>query len=119
MRLPEIHKSDRRRTGLPSKLPPGLSDSPNSIVSDWLYTSNVSRIINFRFPVEKYKMPATTSQDVGWAWFEKAQPAAQADEQVLIRRQCAPQAPTLEIFGKHARGRGDVLKWFGAREALP
>jgi hypothetical protein len=25
----------------------------------------------------------------------------------------------LEKFGKYARGQGDVLKWFGAREALP
>lgn len=64
-------------------------------------------------------MPATTSQDVGWAWFKTTPEPVQGDEQVLLRRQCAPQAPTLEIFGKHARGRGDVLKWFGAREALP
>jgi hypothetical protein len=26
---------------------------------------------------------------------------------------------SLDRFGKHARGRGDILEWFGAREALP
>jgi hypothetical protein len=106
---------DPHQTGLPSKLPPGLADEKSSVVSDWLFASNVPRIIKYKFPSEKYTLPPTTSHDIGWPWMQKP-----GDVGVdLDGRPKVPQAPTLEIFGSKARGKGDVLKWFGAREALP
>ncbi|KAJ2992610.1 hypothetical protein HDV02_002969 [Globomyces sp. JEL0801] len=115
--LPKI-QSDNRRSGLPSKLAPGLADKENPIVSDWLFTSNTPRIIQYRFPSEKYNMPTTTSNDIGWPWFPK-EGGTPNNSSIQFRRTGIPQSRTLETFGKHARGRGDVLKWFGARESLP
>jgi hypothetical protein len=115
LRLPPV-KMDPRQTGLPSKLQPGLADESSPLISNWLFSSNVNRIIKHRFPSDKYTMPATTTQDIGWPWMHKPNPE---DKQVGAIGRKVPQAPTLEVFGREARGHGDVLKWFGAREALP
>jgi hypothetical protein len=117
VRLPEIKNFSQ--TVIPSKLPPGLSPTEDSIISDWLCTSNVPRIINYRFPAEKYTIPATTSQEVGWPWLRQETPVKQDPCAFTYKREYVPHAPTLEKFGKYARGQGDVLKWFGVRESLP
>eukprot|EP00842_Homolaphlyctis_polyrhiza_P000048 jgi/Hompol1/1043/HPOL_004599-RA len=157
--------SELSGSGLPSKIPAGLSDEKSSIVCDWLCTYNVPRIIKYRFPSEKYTVPSTTAQDIGWPWervqekmkmpyaiqqperfesFEDQEIARRKKKQseedkkaldalakeleqemkggecrIEQKRDRVPAPYTLERFGKHARGRGDVLKWFGAREALP
>jgi hypothetical protein len=118
IRLPDI-TAEQKRSVIPSKLPPGLSPTKDSIIADWLCTSNVSRIINYRFPSEKYRLPATTSQEVGWPWLQKEKMEHNDPYATTYKRDGIPHAPTLEKFGKYARGQGDVLKWFGAREALP
>ncbi|KAJ3268561.1 hypothetical protein HDV01_002579 [Terramyces sp. JEL0728] len=118
--LPAITSNDGRVTGLPSILPPGLDDEGNGIVSDWMYTSNIPRIIKYRFPSEKYKTPTTTSHEIGWPWQkEPIKPIKKPGVSISYNRAAIPQADSLEVYGKHARGQGDVLKWFGAREALP
>ncbi|KAI8801012.1 hypothetical protein BJ742DRAFT_763689 [Cladochytrium replicatum] len=126
-------------SGLPSKLPPGLTETPDSIVGDWLYTYNVPRVIRFRPPVEKYTCPATTSSEIGWSWagtteaIKRHDPTrTQHEDPAAIGARDGQSGPervkvgqkgsfhTLERFGKHARGRRDVLKWWGgARESLP
>ncbi|KAI8927346.1 hypothetical protein BC831DRAFT_452551 [Entophlyctis helioformis] len=221
----------------PASPPTGKPPTDDTIVSNWLYTYNVPRIIKYRFPSEKYTMPPTTSNDIGWPWervqkqmqmpfalqssperfesFEDTQKREAWDQQrqrdkaamlahkqqlqqqrsmapkpvaagtagaaespgplpmvptppahAMIGKRKGPQVPrvvkqpaeaemdmddlddeilgnagagrmglegpeitqrrervpapyTLERFGKHARGRGDVLKWFGPRESLP
>jgi hypothetical protein len=117
--LPILSESESR-SNLPSKLKPGLEDSGNHIIQDWLKTSNVPRIINYRFPSEKYTTPATTSQDIGWPWIPRtsANPN-KVNTGVSYKRECNPEAKSLEIFGREGRRKGDVFKWFGAREALP
>ena len=140
-------------SGLPSLLEPGLRDEKYPILEDWLLAFHTPKLIQFRYPSEKYKTPATTAQDVGWPWIQ--QPLQRKDLESLPRkgndlntsvsqskmdesdvavsqskmndldvavsqkRNGVPTAYTLERFGRYARGRGDVLKWFGAREALP
>ncbi|KAI8807896.1 hypothetical protein BJ742DRAFT_811152 [Cladochytrium replicatum] len=117
-------------SGLPSKLPPGLTESSNSIVGDWLYTYNVPRVIRYRPPFEKYTCPATTSSEIGWSWAGTAAAIKRHDptNALHVDPACTSESQriqkgsfhTLERFGKHARGRRDVLKWWGgARESLP
>lgn len=98
LELPVITHRDERRSGLPSKLEPGLQDSLPPSVENWLVSYHIPRIIQCRLPKDKYTVPATTSQDIGWRWDGRK---------------------TLEVYGSHARGQGDVLDWFGAREAMP
>ncbi|KAI8909148.1 hypothetical protein EDD86DRAFT_226880 [Gorgonomyces haynaldii] len=105
IKLPKIPLK-QEGSGLPSMLPNGLKDDNNPVVEDWLLAFHVPRVIQHRYPHQKYHVPCTTSQEVGWPWIQ--QPG---------KKMPAPR--TLERFGKHARGRGDVLEWFGAAEALP
>ena len=69
-KLPPIQASPHA-SGLPSKLPPGLSSPSTSLLTDWLYAHNVKRVIAFHLPAEKYTVPATTSHEIGWRWDEK------------------------------------------------
>ena len=65
-------------------------------------------------------MPTTTSHEVGWPWpgpkpsVAPAVPATPSEGELKK----VPLAPTLEIFGKQARGQGDVLKYVSLRYAL-
>ncbi|KAK6095474.1 hypothetical protein MT418_004167 [Batrachochytrium dendrobatidis] len=164
-RLPPLSLNAQKRqpnimeTGLPSKIPPGLTTgAQDAILADWLCTYSVPRIMKYRFPSEKYTIPATTANEIGWPWeqtqkklgmpfaiqkqameprrfasFEEMQRAQRGIDQqtkeqvggqqeageISQARSRVPGPYTLERFGKHARGRGDVLKWFGARESLP
>lgn len=119
LQLPKIDSNSNRML-IPSKLKPGLDDPNSSAVSDWLTTSNVPRIISYRFPSEKYTVPATTSQDIGWPWNPRTEPDPHIQKSYLdYPRPCKPSAKSLEIYGRHGRGKGDVFTWFGCREALP
>ncbi|KAJ1522428.1 hypothetical protein HK096_002142 [Nowakowskiella sp. JEL0078] len=67
VKLPTIATVPSFASGLPSKLPQGLSGS-DTLMADWLYTYNVPRVIRYKSPSEKYKYPPTTSGEVGWMW---------------------------------------------------
>ncbi|KAJ3159723.1 hypothetical protein HDU86_001373 [Geranomyces michiganensis] len=62
-------------SGLPSKLPPGLTDDPKSHTADLLCIHDVTRITRSLHPKQKYTYPATTQQEIGWDW--EADPAEQ------------------------------------------
>ena len=107
-------------SGLPSKLPPGLTSSTDSIISDWLCSHRISRIIKYNDPSEKYTIPVTTSSEIGWPWRHVQHTLGVAPDPDLVNGKESPGPKTLERFGAYARGRGDVMKWFGGcRESLP
>ncbi|KAJ3127821.1 hypothetical protein HK098_005715 [Nowakowskiella sp. JEL0407] len=131
-RIVKISHTNINGSGLPSKMPNGLTKDPDSIVADWLYTYNVDRVIRFHTPKDKYTFPATTSAEVGWMWEgtaeaisgfakeEKSNGNASENDSPTKNTKPSPKYYTLERFGKQARGRGDVLKWWGGvRESLP
>ncbi|KAJ3155221.1 hypothetical protein HDU89_007412 [Geranomyces variabilis] len=60
-------------SGLPSKLPPGLTTDPTSHTADLLCIHDVARITRSLHPKQKYTYPATTQQEIGWDW--EADPA--------------------------------------------
>jgi hypothetical protein len=117
--LPPIQQHPHA-SGLPSKVPPGLSDSQDSILGDWLCAHQVSRIIAYRLPNQKYTYPATTATEIGWTW-ENVQKKLNLPLPPIKERASSITGPaSLERFGSYARGRGDVMKWFGGcRESLP
>ncbi|KAI9207452.1 uncharacterized protein BJ171DRAFT_456066 [Polychytrium aggregatum] len=118
--VPSTSSSASFASGLPSKVPQGLTDNPDSIVSNWLCNHNVPRIIRYRMPIEKYRFPATTATEIGWLWGKgDVVPVAPSPYWITQSRE-APKNHTLERFGKHAKGRVDTLKWWGGgRESLP
>ena len=122
-KLPPI-TSNQYASGLASKLPPGLADSEDSIVSDWLYTHKVSSIISHRLPEEKYTIPVTTSSEIGWPWRNVSKQLGIAlppipNDSKKLKAVTGPVS--LERYGRvWTRGRGDAMKWFGGcRESLP
>jgi hypothetical protein len=80
-------------SGLPSKLPEGLAQE-GDIMGDLLAnrSRNIKKILNYRLPQDKYHVPCTTTQDIGWPWI-KDKPREH-----------------LEIFGCQARGKRDINK---------
>jgi hypothetical protein len=123
LKLPPITPNPHA-SGLPSKLPPGLASSSDSLVSDWLYAHKVSRIIAHTLPNEKYTIPATTQQEIGWPWLRVQSHLGLIKENgtlIKTKKEGKMKGPvTLERYGRHARGRGDVMLWFGGcRESLP
>ncbi|KAI8815941.1 uncharacterized protein EV422DRAFT_572284 [Fimicolochytrium jonesii] len=72
-------------SGLPSKLPPGLTTSPTSYTADLLSIHDIPRISRSLYPKQKYTFPATTQQEVGWAWTTRGEDevAAREVERVL------------------------------------
>ncbi|KAH6592210.1 hypothetical protein BASA50_008200 [Batrachochytrium salamandrivorans] len=65
------------------------------------------------------QMAAMVSRQIPETEEENRQGGSGEGGEISQARTRVPAPYTLERFGKHARGRGDVLKWFGAREALP
>jgi hypothetical protein len=122
-KLPPI-SSNPHSSGLASKLPPGLADSEDSLVPDFLYAHKVSSIILHRLPDEKYTIPVTTSSEIGWPWRNVQKqlglpvPPTSKDGKKL---KAITGPVSLERYGRvWTRGRGDVMKWFGGcRESLP
>ncbi|KAI9007403.1 hypothetical protein BC832DRAFT_452677 [Gaertneriomyces semiglobifer] len=70
VKLPPLAPAAPRKSisGLPSKLPPGLTADPDSYISDLLSAHMVSRIVRTLPPRKKYTYPATTLQEYGWNW---------------------------------------------------
>nr|KAJ3418139.1 hypothetical protein HK105_000287 [Polyrhizophydium stewartii] len=96
------------------------SDSPASAaaVAAAVLAGNAQRFESFEDMQESKRKRAQHEADKKMlARLEKEFGPLGAD--ISHRRTQVPTPYTLERFGKHARGRGDVLKWFGAREALP
>ncbi|KAJ3111781.1 hypothetical protein HK100_002553 [Physocladia obscura] len=112
---------DRCKSGLPSRLPPGIVlPTDNPIVSDLMLTYRVPQIIRARMPVEKYRVPCTTSEEVGWIWGSARDEARAVDKDVAVGGSRRAVFHTLERFPREAYGKGDVLKWWGGgRESLP
>jgi hypothetical protein len=110
LKLPPL--PNPKASGLPSKLPPGLAPNEDSLLSDWLYAHQIQKVIQSTYPIDKYTIPATTTQEIGWAW---------KNVQNNLGLGSRPLGPvSLERYGNYARGRGDVMKWFGGcRESLP
>lgn len=80
-------------------------------MQSYLYTYNIPKVINYRTPMEKYHMPTSTTQEIGWKW---KSPAGDTSEKFPNKFY------TLEKFGRTARGQGDVFKWWGGcKESLP
>ncbi|TPX66450.1 hypothetical protein SpCBS45565_g04467 [Spizellomyces sp. 'palustris'] len=153
VKLPPLSSTTPRPyiSGLPSKLPQGLTTDPKSYTADLLCIHDVPRIIRSRYPRQKYIYPATTQHEIGWGWERdeaeeaglgigkgfKADQSKTGDPNKMIpceksgleyiqRRLVADANPTpikfrtLEKFGRFARGKEDVLKWWGgSRESLP
>ncbi|KAL7750631.1 hypothetical protein RI367_003973 [Sorochytrium milnesiophthora] len=73
---------------------------------DHLLSFNVPQIVNRSGPKDKYTFPGTMTCEYGWDW-----PGRPVNVQ---------GRSTLEMYGRHAKGRMDTLKWWGgARESLP
>ncbi|KAI8915234.1 hypothetical protein PhCBS80983_g01355 [Powellomyces hirtus] len=146
VKLPPLRSTVPRAfiSGLPSKLPQGLTADPNSHTADLLSIHDVPRITRSLYPKQKYTFPATTQQEIGWDWEQDTSeqtkitttPSVERmgtlhdDKKSCVddmqRRFVADANPnpvqyrTLEKFGREARGQGDVLKWWGGtRESLP
>jgi hypothetical protein len=79
-----------------------LADPENAVISDWLFDNRVRNIIGYRFPSEKYSMPATTSSEIGWPWIPKNTGTSKATKAnpFAFKRDGVPQASSLEIYGK-------------------
>lgn len=123
IKLPPI-TSNPYSSGLASKLPPGLADTEDSLVTDWLYSHKVSNIISYRLPDEKYTIPVTTSSEIGWPWRHVQEQLGLPLPQISKdgkRLKSITGPVSLERYGRGwTRGRGDVMKWFGGcRESLP
>ncbi|KAI8854582.1 hypothetical protein BC829DRAFT_380293, partial [Chytridium lagenaria] len=108
---PHTIPSPKHTSGLPSKLPTGLTtDIDNPILGDWLISYRVPEIIKARKPMEKYSVPCTTSSEVGWIWGNSR--SKSKNEKVRHH--------TLERFPREAHGKVDILRWWGGgRESLP
>ncbi|KAJ3038553.1 hypothetical protein HK097_003146 [Rhizophlyctis rosea] len=124
-KLPPIYPS-QNLSGLPSKLPPGLTTDQNSTLSDWLLMHDVGRIITSKSPNQKYTFPCTTMQEVGWDWEEdgeggfKQKSIGSGSGSGSGKGDSRHRLRTLEKYGRYAEGRKDILKWWGgARESLP
>ncbi|KAJ3084998.1 hypothetical protein HK102_000406 [Quaeritorhiza haematococci] len=91
LRLPPLYTQSALHpfsSGLPSKLPSGLTATPatpdfpqdvdpetvtpeqlgDTIITDWLRAHAVNKIVRYRMPSDKYTYPATTATEVGWPW---------------------------------------------------
>ncbi|KAJ3326074.1 hypothetical protein HDU76_013036 [Blyttiomyces sp. JEL0837] len=133
-------------SGLPSKLPPGLSiNGDDSILEDWLVSYRVPEIIKLRMPQDKYSVPATTNLEVGWVWGNSNKPAdliqgvgvgvgssgssgGSSDGLNAIGGMSGSGMSerekvvyhTLERFPREAHGKRNILKWWGGgRESMP
>jgi hypothetical protein len=100
--LPKLPaKGDAFKSGLPSILPCGLAEE-GTFGSDLKYAGNISKIIEQKYPFEKYSHPCTTSMRYGWPFSS----SKSGDFNVLER------------FGSEARGKRDIHKYFlGVYEA--
>ncbi|KAJ3201824.1 hypothetical protein HDU82_007851 [Entophlyctis luteolus] len=115
------HEHDPRTSGLPSRLPPGLVlPQDDAVVRDLLVAYRVPTVVRARMPVDKYRVPCTTSAEVGWAWGGAAEDAPPVDAATAVGGCRKAVFRTLEKYGNVAPGRQDILKWWGgARESLP
>ncbi|KAJ3021784.1 hypothetical protein HKX48_007755 [Thoreauomyces humboldtii] len=70
LKLPPLAATTPRAfiSGLPSKLPQGLTSDPTSLTADLLSMHDIPRITRSLYPKQKYTFPATTQQEVGWDW---------------------------------------------------
>ncbi|ORY38192.1 hypothetical protein BCR33DRAFT_720900 [Rhizoclosmatium globosum] len=90
------------------------------IVSDFLITYKVPEIIRTRLPAQKYRVPCTTSSEVGWIWGNAQEEAKPFDGDTVTGLSRKAKFHTLERFPREAYGKGDVLKWWGGtRESMP
>ncbi|KAI9339001.1 hypothetical protein BDR26DRAFT_1007956 [Obelidium mucronatum] len=102
-------------SGLPSKLPPGIvQENDHPIVGDFLTTYRIPEIIRTRLPAQKYRVPCTTSSEVGWIWGHAQDPSVPFDGDTVSGVKKNTKFHTLERFPREAYGKGDVLKWWGA-----
>ncbi|KAJ3417492.1 hypothetical protein HDV05_003356 [Chytridiales sp. JEL 0842] len=104
-KLPPINIKPKNQymSGLPSKLPPGLTtEEDDPILKDWLISYRVPEIIRRRYPAEKYSFPCTTSSDIGWGWRPEAGKA---------------NFRTLEKFPMESAMKMDMKKWLAAARA--
>ncbi|KAI9334165.1 hypothetical protein BDR26DRAFT_867482 [Obelidium mucronatum] len=108
-------------SGLPSKLPPGIvQENDHPIVGDFLTTYRIPEIIRTRLPAQKYRVPCTTSSEVGWIWGHAQDPSVPFDGDTVSGVKKNTKFHTLERFPREAYGKGDVLKWWGGtRESMP
>ncbi|KAJ3109403.1 hypothetical protein HDU97_006648 [Phlyctochytrium planicorne] len=115
--LPSHHPITSYSSGLPSKLPSGItSANDNPILGDWLISYRIPEIIKARKPMEKYSVPCTTSSEVGWVWGnsrKSPKPFSNFNDDKISYH-------TLEKFPREAHGKIDILRWWGGgRESLP
>ena len=102
-----------------------MTENPDSIIQDWLRTYKVQDIVKYHYPAGKYSYPATTSTEVGWPW-GRADQLGKGEEEIdkkvnsevdfdnrACRSKYYPKYYTIERYGKHAKGQGNVMKWWG------
>ncbi|KAJ3067252.1 hypothetical protein HDU98_009575 [Podochytrium sp. JEL0797] len=108
-------------SGLPSRLPPGIvTPQDHPLLQDFLVTYRVPEIIRTRLPADKYRVPATTSSEVGWIWGHAQDETKPFDGDTVTGASKMAKFHTLERFPREAYGKGDVLKWWGGtRESMP
>ena len=97
---------------IPSKLPPGLTDDPNSLMSTYLTTYNIKLLKKYHYPTEKYVTPPTTQSEIGWtnaSWLKDAKLVPYGQRR---RSEQFPTTYSLDRF-TYARGKGSVFKWWG------
>lgn len=107
--LPKLDKKFLASSS-PSKLPPGLTDDPNSLMSAYLTTYNTKLLKKYYYPTEKYSSPPTTQSEIGWTngrWLDESQ--------LIQFGKKADQCATTYVIDrfKYCRGKGSVFKWWG------